>query len=289
MLNYNMDVEDKSEWVTHSLNPFTKKLPFYCSESGNFYAKSDFFTERDTKDAFWLVFTVDGEGVLLYDDSEILLTAGSCFLVDCRKYQHYSTSKHSRTWHHYWAHVDGDGVREYCSQLDLKNMTHAIEVSPDTEELFREILLKSKESTTFDYLNISLTIHNILNNLYVGKTRRKEEKDLNRENILAVAKYLRTNYEKDLCLDNLADIAHMSKYHFSRLFKKYISTSPYDYLLHYRITRAQQMLCTSQKTVGEIAEHTGFGSETNFCAQFKRLTGMTPSVYRKEHYSIFTI
>lgn len=96
-----------------------------------------------------------------------------------------------------------------------------------------------------------------------------------------VLEYIHAHLDQDIRLADLAQILDMSPFHFSRLFKRSLDISPYQYLLHQRIERAKELLKQSDRSIMEIALSCGFNSHSHLSKQFRQLTGMTPSVYRE--------
>ncbi len=96
-----------------------------------------------------------------------------------------------------------------------------------------------------------------------------------------ILKYIEKNYMYDITLDDLADIAGYSKYHFSRIFKKYSSTTFITYLNQRRIKAAELLLLDEDMSVTDAAMQVGFSSLTTFNRVFKELKGCTPSEFRK--------
>lgn len=86
-----------------------------------------------------------------------------------------------------------------------------------------------------------------------------------------------------LDLDALAAHAGYSRYHFLRAFKDAYGETPWQYLTHRRIERAEEMLRGANLTVTEICILVGFSSLGTFSARFKARTGLTPSEYRTKH------
>ncbi len=285
MLNYNMDIDERSSWITATPGAFARSLPFYCTEVGEFYAGSDFFTERDEKEGYWLVYTIKGEGELNYRSEQIRLTAGCCYIVDCREYQYYRTAPTSTDWHHFWVHLNGNGIDGYIKQLALSS--EPVLLDPQTtSDFFRILLLHARQNTTEDMMENSVQLHNILHSMFKALHSHLQLSDNRSDAIIGCAKYLRERYATKINLDEMAKNAHLSKFHFIRLFKKYMGTSPYDYLLHHRITKAKHKLCSTNLSIAEIAIKTGFSGESNFSSQFSRITGMSPLKFRKEHYNL---
>lgn len=90
--------------------------------------------------------------------------------------------------------------------------------------------------------------------------------------------------DPDLRLDGLADCMKMSPRSVSALLNGFYQKNFYDYVNYYRVLDAQDQLRntrTKDKTIQRIFEDAGFNSKTTFNTLFKKLTGFTPSEYRK--------
>jgi AraC-like DNA-binding protein len=98
--------------------------------------------------------------------------------------------------------------------------------------------------------------------------------------IQQAVRFINDNYRTDIRLAAAAREAGMSSAHFSRIFKKVMSLSYRDYLNSRRITKAKNLLRTSDQSVTEIAVSLGFADPTGFGRIFKKLTGHTPSAFR---------
>jgi len=83
-----------------------------------------------------------------------------------------------------------------------------------------------------------------------------------------------------LSLADLARGAATSPYHFLRTFRQAIGMTPYQFVLHTRLTRAAARLLRSDEPVSAIAFDAGFGDLSTFNRRFRRLMGCTPGDYR---------
>ncbi|EJJ25484.1 helix-turn-helix domain-containing protein [Rhizobium sp. CF142] len=88
-------------------------------------------------------------------------------------------------------------------------------------------------------------------------------------------------YRADLNVDELAGVAHMSHFHFSRAFKKAVGKPPHQFILDRRIEKARIYLADGKETLSEIAYAIGFSSQAHFSSVFRRMVGVTPANYRK--------
>ena len=99
--------------------------------------------------------------------------------------------------------------------------------------------------------------------------------------LLHVSDYINAHLAESMKLADLAAIAGMSQYHFSRLFKQSMGLSPHQYVLQQRVERAKQLLKNSKMAIADIAFQCGFNSQSHLGKCFRESTGVTPRNYRK--------
>jgi AraC family transcriptional regulator len=96
-----------------------------------------------------------------------------------------------------------------------------------------------------------------------------------------VAEYVQAHLHTSISLQDLGDVAQMSVFHFSRLFKARTGVTPHQYVLKLRIARAKALLTDSSLTIAEIAAQCGFAHQQHFADAFRRYVGGTPTTYRE--------
>jgi AraC family transcriptional regulator len=96
-----------------------------------------------------------------------------------------------------------------------------------------------------------------------------------------VAAYIEQHVADDIPLATLAELARLSPYHFSRSFKHSFGMPPHRYHANRRIEQAKRLLANRELSVTAIALDVGFSETSTFTAAFHRLTGQTPSRYRR--------
>jgi transcriptional regulator GlxA family with amidase domain len=113
------------------------------------------------------------------------------------------------------------------------------------------------------------------------KGRSAAVTNLQYHKIRKAVSFVDDNYRTDISRDAACGLACMSPSHFSRTFRKVVGMSYQEYVNRKRIAKAQELLRTSPRSIAEIAAYVGFADNTGFGRIFKKVTGHTPSAYRK--------
>lgn len=104
--------------------------------------------------------------------------------------------------------------------------------------------------------------------------------------IVSAIEYINSNYTNQLSLEDIAEKACMSKFHFSRKFKEVTGATVLEYLNNVRLTKVHSLLVSSDESIGAIVEMTGFSSSLHLTRVFKEIYGVAPSVFRKNNSNI---
>jgi AraC-like DNA-binding protein len=99
--------------------------------------------------------------------------------------------------------------------------------------------------------------------------------------ILEACDFIKKNYKKKICIDDVANLIHMSPSAFSHFFKKRTYRSFTDYLIDIRLSNACKLLLETDLSIAQISESNGFNNVSNFNKLFKMKKNMTPKDFRK--------
>ena len=91
------------------------------------------------------------------------------------------------------------------------------------------------------------------------------------------------DYIHPMSVEQITDYLHISRRQFSRLMQKYYETSYTDKINELRIRLSKQLLTQTDLTIDEVRIASGYQTSQHFIIVFKRLTGMTPTEYRKKN------
>jgi AraC family transcriptional regulator len=96
-----------------------------------------------------------------------------------------------------------------------------------------------------------------------------------------VLAYIEEHLADDITVADLANVACLSIFHFTRAFAASMGVPPHRYVSRRRLESAKAMIATGRASLGEIALDCRFSSQSSFTRAFRRATGMTPAEYRQ--------
>ena len=94
--------------------------------------------------------------------------------------------------------------------------------------------------------------------------------------------YIQSHYTEKITLAMLAQEFHLTEKYISWYFKEHFSISFMQYVSHLRMTRAKDLLLTTELSITEVALSCGYPSVNLFIRSFKEMHGATPLQYRKQ-------
>ena len=96
-----------------------------------------------------------------------------------------------------------------------------------------------------------------------------------------VVAFMAARLGDDIEIAELASVACLSAFHFTRMFRLRTGLPPYRYLSAMRLEEAKTLLSTTDRSLCDIALASGFSNQTNFTRAFRRYTGRTPGEFRR--------
>ncbi|MCF4061919.1 helix-turn-helix domain-containing protein [Pediococcus acidilactici] len=194
-----------------------------------------------------------------------------------------------------------------CSSA--KSSNHRIQVSKEylsnlfnshfanRQDLTAQVLepLTDEQLTKINYLSTLLQLKSSANNVLPIATaedpqvRTSTEKFEAIRSIKEATNYICENLTSQLTLSTVAEHVFLSPSYLSRIFKKYMDINFINYINQQKIAHAQRELILSRKPINLIPNIAGFSQTSYFTKIFKKITGTTPSKYRKENAAISRI
>jgi AraC family transcriptional regulator len=131
-----------------------------------------------------------------------------------------------------------------------------------------------------DALNTALAVQVVRRFVDQSAIMLEPSNGLSRERLKRVRDYIETHLDDRLTLTDLAEVACLSPYHFSRSFKQAVGIGPQRYVMQRRIDRAKTLMRRTKQPLAMIAQEAGFSDQSHLTSIFRRETGVTPGRYR---------
>ena len=106
------------------------------------------------------------------------------------------------------------------------------------------------------------------------------------ERLNTIYQYILNNFTREISLEQIAKVAHLTPNGFCRYFKSRIKKTFSHFLIEVRVGHACKLLAESDKTVADICYESGFNNFSNFNRHFKHIAGRTPLNHRKYYQEI---
>lgn len=183
---------------------------------------------------------------------------------------------------YFWAHFSGFGVRDLLDSFgfltgEIINPGINGHVSHEFTNMFQNFIMKDR----FFETAASANMLNILTAL--GRSVHEiadENSPAGQNRISHSIHYIHENYNREIRIEGLADMEHMSISSYRKIFKHYTGLSPRTYILDLRIKNARSLMSYTDLSIKEIAAMVGYEDQLYFSRLFKLYAGVSPSTYR---------
>ena len=232
-----------------------------------------------------LYYIMSGKGTFTSSGHHsVKLKEGDLFYIP-RSQTCYFQADHDEPWQYFWIGLAGYGVNESikASNLPNKNFLRQIQKTAFYQTLDDLYQCLAKKKTLLNNLKISALTYQLFYHLVkdfpnhppVRKTPKNDQYQI-------AINYLQQNYTDPSC--NIVELCNrlgVSRSFLYSLFRKNTKISPQKYLMQLRMEAAKKELQNTTSNLKEIAHKVGYGDEFTFSKAFKRYSGVSPNVFRR--------
>lgn len=272
----------ESDYYLYHPSTVASQIYLYVKEIGFFYYEPGYRRSRIRYDNFLLMYISKGTCRLKIPGQPWQLAqTGQFILIDCYVPHEYVFDSCAEVL---WMHFDEVLARSY---YDLILASHGSIITPANIfpvcQAFTSLLTLFRNSGALSESSLSQTITGILD-LLLQEPGYSVNTYSHSKIIDSSRAYINEHFKDPLTLEQLAGLANMSPFHFSRVFTRYTGFTPHQYLIATRINSAKFLLKCPDIPIKEIAFTSGFNSESSFCSTFRKWEHMTPSEYREHTF-----
>jgi AraC-like DNA-binding protein len=273
------------EFKSTEINKINVKL-LYISKSKY---ENDWHSTMHTHSFTELFYVVHGSGSFEIEHSEFTVKENDLVIVNPHM-AHTESSKNSNPLEYIVIGLDGislmlDGDADDSEKINSYSIHNYSKYKHEILYYMNNLLYEVQQKEEY----YEAICQNLLESLILNVKRRTKSnlvlsssKNINKECAL-IKNYIDVHYASDLTLNYLASITHMNKYYLIHVFKKFMGTSPIDYLIEKRISVSKFLLETTEYSMEQISELVGFTSQSYFNQIFKKRVGMSPRKYRNQY------
>ncbi|MNW52538.1 HTH-type transcriptional activator Btr [compost metagenome] len=211
------------------------------------------------------------------------LVAGQAFLIWPDIVYYYKADEHE-PWTYSWIGFEGKGVPDLLSRTFLHPDKPVFAMDNKVMPTLYDQLFDASLSSAAQDLRLNSIFYEFLA-AWVETTENKAAhpgiSGKGDQYVHQTLEFLHTHYSEDISLSHHAESLGIDRKHLSTLFKKALDLPPREYLLHYRMDRACELLATGKYTVSEVARSVGYQDPLLFSRMFRKIKGVPPSKYQK--------
>ncbi len=252
---------------------------FFVKIAGEFFCSNDYYVSRQTGvlDTWLIIYVRKGCGYVETNGVRTKANENDIIFIDSSKPHRYYTNT---SWEILWIHFGGNSAAFFFKSINKNSgaVIHNGATDQVLENMYKIINNFKKHLHLHDVL-ISECINSLLTSLYIA-AHGLDNALKGHDPVERSIKYIKSNYQNTISLNDIAVQVHLSPFYLSRIFKKQTNYSPHEYIIKVRIDKAKELLKKTPLTVAEISYATGFNNSSNFINKFRKLSGFTPKEFR---------
>lgn len=184
--------------------------------------------------------------------------------------------------------------QKYVLPLTRNEQVKCIVFRPDVEWQNNVISLMKQITQTYSDApyGFEITVSNYLAEIWLTMVTNLQDKIAVKKTssddgrVKKMLTFINEKYMERITLEDIASSANVSIRECCRSFKEFLATTPFSYLLNFRIRVAAQMLSNTNNSITDICFATGFKNTSYFGKVFREGTGLSPREFRKKHAGV---
>lgn len=257
-----------------------RRILYYMTSCGYYYTDFDYRIQREDYGNFLLFYVCGGRLSVRSENTTLVARAGQVGFLNCHLPHEYHTIGSTEF---VWLHMDGVNTAQIYEQIAKRHNGFVFNLpgADSVKDQIYEMVYACRNGQLPNEFRLSEKLYGLLISFLDGAPDESRAGADDDERIAAAIQFIQRNYESNLSLEDAAQSVNMSKYHFSRLFKKVCGYSPYEFLILTRLNRAKYLLKTTSLPIKVIAQNVGYQSVTTFTNAFTDRVGISPARFRQ--------
>ena len=230
------------------------------------------------RDHYLLHYVISGKGLYTCKDTTYHVQAGDLFVVFPNQVVSYRAEEQD-PWQYCWVGFNGTEAKRLMDLTPFRPDCLILSLHNDAILQALTEIYEAWGNKPTDELNMIGKLYLFLSQLVGLQQEVREENNITSVYIENALKYIQYNYSHSIDITSIADSIGISRSHLYRAFIKHLGISPNDYITRFRINRACSLLRNSDLTISNIANSVGYDDPLYFSRVFKKVKGVSPSMY----------
>lgn len=210
------------------------------------------------------------------------IKSGEGFMIFPKQVTTYYADK-DHPWEYTWLEFDGLRVKE---ALDISGLTID---NPIYHSNARDLSLELKNEMLYIAHHSDMPPFHLIGHLYLFLdylTRSSFSRKLSQAGRLQdfyvreATSFIEQNFQNDISVEDIAAFCSLNRSYFGKIFRDAVGQSPQEFLIHYRMTKAAELLKLTELSIKDISNAVGYPSQLHFSRAFKKTYGMAPREWR---------
>ena len=249
----------------------------YCFE---YLQKTLKYKKLHYHNGFEIGICLEGEGVFIIENRVYKFKKNSViFIPSSQPHIAQSPDETPSEWKYLtfdWENVFGYKEISYC-----ENVIHNDDMAQLVLLIYNEV---NNKADSYQYIVTHLLkalIYQLMRYENVSESQKSENEDYDK--VYSAICYICNNYNQKFTIEDLAAANNYSVNYFRKIFKLQTGMTPLDYVINFRLKMASILLRSTNKSILEVSEESGFTTLSSFNRYFKQKYNMTPSQWRKNN------
>lgn len=233
---------------------------------------------------FLFHYIISGKGQLDTNEQIYELKAGQGFLLCPGQISSYYADKDD-PWVYTWVEFDGLRARECMTLAGLSEQQPVYSPIGSDNQIEKCMigLLDNADRAPIRLIGQGLILLDEI--VQTSKTKiTAGNKRLRDFYMKEATNYIDANFQRDVSIEEIAQACGLNRSYFGRLFKDTMGESPQQFLLHYRMSKAAELLKSSKISIAEVGRSVGYENQLHFSRAFKSVFGIPPMEYRRKYF-----
>jgi len=210
------------------------------------------------------------------------LSADQGFLI-CPGMSNTYCASANDPWKYVWLEFDGLRVMEFLNSAGLSSDQPVYQAESTTlANSVRDSMLYIADNPGLSPLHLIGQLYLFLDQLIQTSTTRREMKGrpLKDFYVQEAVNFIGQNYQKNITVEEIADVCRLNRSYFSKLFKESMGCSPQEFVIRLRLSKATELMSSNNMSIGDIAALCGYPNQLHFSRAFKKHYGISPREWR---------